>query len=123
MVQGWSANFAAFTSRFAGRFPRDPHHHGTLLFDLATDPEQRQPIVDDEIELRMAKLLVGLLRDTEAPASQYERLGLPVDGPVENQHLLVRAQQNQAEATAVALPPGSTSSRPAGCRCARRCRS
>ncbi|MCU1640484.1 MAG: Choline-sulfatase [Nocardia sp.] len=92
------------TLRVNGRTLINPYPHGTLLFDLAVDPQQQTPIVDDEAELRMATLLVGLLRDTEAPPSQYERLGLPADGPVESRHLLVRAQREQAERTATPLP-------------------
>jgi hypothetical protein len=47
----------------------------------------------------MAGLLVERLRAADAPLGQYERLGLPAIGPVTDQHLLVRAQQAQAEAS------------------------
>ncbi len=70
-----------------GRSFVNPYHHGTLLFDLEHDPEQLSPLVDDEAELRMAGLLVDLLRRTEAPPGQYERLGVPAEGPVTAQHL------------------------------------
>ncbi|MFD5315280.1 sulfatase [Streptomyces sp. NPDC127098] len=78
---------------------------GSLLFDLATDPEQSTPLVDDEAELRMAGLLVRLLREAEAPADQFERLGLPAEGPVGPEHLLVRAQRERGAETLRALPP------------------
>ncbi|WP_420813871.1 hypothetical protein [Phytoactinopolyspora endophytica] len=78
------------------------HAHGTLLFDLATAPAQDRPVVDDDAELRMANLLVGLMREGEAPASQYERLGLPATGPVARDHL--RARDHAARAAAVAEP-------------------
>ncbi|MEU6975089.1 sulfatase [Streptomyces sp. NPDC046371] len=90
--------------RTPGRSLLNPYQHGTLLFDLASDPEQQAPLVDDEAELRMASLLVGLLREGDAPPSQFERLGLPADGPVTEKHLLVRAQRAQAERAAEALP-------------------
>ncbi|WP_166844691.1 sulfatase [Isoptericola sp. BMS4] len=80
------------------------HTHGTLLFDLETDPGQDHPLVDDEAELRMAALLVELMRDTDAPASQYERLGLPATGPVTREHLRVRAHAGRAAAVAEPLP-------------------
>ncbi|WP_254802885.1 sulfatase [Kitasatospora sp. SUK 42] len=73
-----------------------PYAFGTLLFDLETDPDQRNPLVDDELELRMAQLLVDQLRAADAPEEQYVRLGLPLDGKVTEEHLLARRQQPQA---------------------------
>ncbi|MFF5976980.1 sulfatase [Streptomyces sp. NPDC012769] len=90
--------------RTRGRALLNPYLHGTLLFDLATDPEQLTPLVDDELELRMASLLVEAMRANAAPPSQYGRLGLPADGPVTDKHLLVRAQREQAERAAEPLP-------------------
>ncbi|MGX1560972.1 hypothetical protein [Streptomyces sp. NPDC055506] len=52
----------------------------------------------------MAILLVDLMRASDAPPSQYERLGLPDDGPVTDTHLLVREQRHQAEQAAEPLP-------------------
>jgi len=70
----------------------DPAAFGTLLFDLQTDPDQNQPLNDPELELRMIHLLVEAMRDTDAPADQYERLGLPYKGEVTREHLLVERQ-------------------------------
>lgn len=92
------------TIRTAGQTFFNPYRFGTLLFDLETDPDQRAPIVDDAMELRMANLLVDLLRASDAPASQYERLGVPATGPVTEEHLLVRAQRGQAEKAQEPLP-------------------
>ncbi|MEV5357325.1 sulfatase [Streptomyces sp. NPDC052693] len=92
------------TLRTASRTFFNPYRFGTLLYDLRTDPEQRSPIVDDTVELRMADLLVTLMRANDAPPSQYERLGLPADGPVSTAHLLVRKQRHQAEQAAEPLP-------------------
>lgn len=74
----------------------NPWSHGTLLFDLDTDPEQTQPLDDPQTERRMAELLVRLMRENEAPAEQYQRLGLPETGPVGEEHLLVARQAAQA---------------------------
>jgi arylsulfatase A-like enzyme len=52
------------------------HLFGTLLYDLAQDPGQLNPLKDAEIEQRMIKQLVELMRWNEAPPEQYERLGL-----------------------------------------------
>jgi arylsulfatase A-like enzyme len=50
----------------------------TLLFDLATDPGQKQPLQDAKIEKLMADRLVRLLHEHDAPTEQFTRLGLPV---------------------------------------------
>ncbi|MBU3064289.1 sulfatase [Nocardia sp. NEAU-G5] len=90
--------------RISGRSLINPFMHGTLLFDLLADPGQLEPFVDDEIESRMADLMVELMRANDAPPSQFERLGLPVEGPVGAEHLLVRAQREQALIAAEPLP-------------------
>lgn len=83
----------------AGRAMSNPHAFGTLLFDLDTDPDQQHPLVDDELEQRMAVLLVEQLRASDAPAEQYQRLGLPETGKPTGAHLLVRAQWGQVTAS------------------------
>ncbi|MET8208896.1 sulfatase [Streptomyces sp. NPDC005373] len=85
-------------------FSISPGPHGTLLFDLATDPGQDNPLLDDELELRMAGLLVDVMRAADAPAEQYLRLGLPQEGPVTEEHLLARKQRAELEAAAAADP-------------------
>ncbi|MFQ6145955.1 sulfatase [Streptomyces seoulensis] len=76
-----------------------PQRFGTLLFDLAADPHQENPIVDDATELRMIRLLVEQLRANDAPDDQYTRLGLPRDPhDVHEGHLLVAAQRERADA-------------------------
>jgi arylsulfatase A-like enzyme len=72
--------------------PTDPYVFGTLLFDLADDPGQQRPLVDDDLELAMCRLMVDLLQSSDAPAEQYRRLGLPEHGAVTSEHLLVRRQ-------------------------------
>ncbi|MEU6351361.1 sulfatase [Streptomyces sp. NPDC047072] len=92
------------TLRTRGRSFINPYLHGTLLFDLANDPTQEAPLVDDEAELRMAGLLAAAMRAADAPRSQFERLGLPAEGPVTAAHLLVRAQRDLAAEAAEPLP-------------------
>ncbi|MDA2809359.1 sulfatase [Nocardiopsis sp. RSe5-2] len=82
----------------------NPWRHGTLLFDLREDPHQSAPLHDDEVELRMARLLVEAMRGSEAPAAQFARLGLPAVGPVTRAHLHVRAHAERAAAMAEPLP-------------------
>jgi arylsulfatase A-like enzyme len=52
------------------------HPFGTLLFDLEADPRQEHPLQDPQVEARMIRLLIGLMVDNDAPAEQFERLGL-----------------------------------------------
>lgn len=52
------------------------HNFGTMLFDLEHDPQQGEPVQDAAQEARMTDLLVDLMRRNEAPAEQFERLGL-----------------------------------------------
>ena len=49
----------------------------TMLFDLQADPQQLSPIQDKAIEQRMIGHLVGIMKAHDAPAEQYQRLGLP----------------------------------------------
>lgn len=70
---------------------------GTMLFDLSADPEQEHPLTDPGLERRMAQLLVEAMRDAEAPLEQYERLGLPVSGPVGDEHLVLGKETPPAE--------------------------
>jgi arylsulfatase A-like enzyme len=57
-------------------FMQDPCKLGTLLFDLHEDPAQDNPIQDPVVERRMSKLMVQLMKDNDAPAEQFGRLGL-----------------------------------------------
>ncbi len=52
------------------------HKFGTMLFDLESDPGQLNPIEDPEVEERMIRLMVDLMRLNDAPQEQYVRLGL-----------------------------------------------
>jgi len=69
--------------------------YGTLLFDLQNDPNQQNPIIDSQIEKRMIKLLVEAMKKSDAPVEQYERLGIPIDGEIANDHL--RLEENYTD--------------------------
>jgi hypothetical protein len=49
---------------------------GTQLFDLETDPTQESPIEEADVEQRMIGLLKREMEACDAPAEQFERLGL-----------------------------------------------
>lgn len=62
--------------RTLGFPPRSLMEFGTLLYDLEEDPKQEHPIHDPEIEERMIRNMVCLMKKNEAPEEQYVRLGL-----------------------------------------------
>ncbi|WGD37320.1 sulfatase [Lysinibacter sp. HNR] len=74
-----------------------PYVYGTLLFDLEEDPQQENPLRDAQLERRMATLLVEAMRFSDAPVEQFQRLGLPAEGEVGDEHLLIEKQWEQVE--------------------------
>ncbi len=82
----------------------NPYVFGTLLWDLRTDPRQVTPLLDDGVELSMARALRDALVAADAPPSQFERLGLPQTGPVTDDHLLCRAQLEQVKRSRREVP-------------------
>ena len=49
----------------------------TLLWDLEADPRQTgEPLADAAVEARMKDLLIACMQELDAPAEQFERLGL-----------------------------------------------
>jgi hypothetical protein len=55
---------------------KDTAGPGTRLYDLEKDPAQLQPIQDKDAEDRMIRLMVKLMKENDAPAEQFERMGL-----------------------------------------------
>lgn len=53
-----------------------PDPYETMLFDLESDPEQKRPLDNPEVEGAMIEKMVGLMRQNDAPPEQYKRLGL-----------------------------------------------
>ena len=49
----------------------------SLLFDLEQDPGQQRPIEAPEVRERLERRMVELMAAADAPAEQYERMGLP----------------------------------------------
>ena len=78
--------------RMPGRAMGNPVAFGTLLYDLGTDPGQQTPLNDPALEKLMAQKLVNAMRANHAPASQFLRFGLPAEGKVGEEHLLIERQ-------------------------------
>lgn len=54
-------------------------YYGNKLYDVVADPGQTQVIDDPETELRLARAMVRLMNENDAPAEQYVRMGLSAD--------------------------------------------
>ncbi|MGA1197768.1 MAG: hypothetical protein ACO36I_14850, partial [Candidatus Latescibacterota bacterium] len=55
------------------------HHNApdhNLIYDITKDPEQANPIFDTELENKLATKMKDLLTHYDAPACQFERMGL-----------------------------------------------
>jgi len=70
-----------------------PYIFGSFLFDLKKDPTQENPIIDLDIETRMIRDMVKLMKENDAPIEQYDRLGIPIDGNVKKMHLNLEEQR------------------------------
>lgn len=53
------------------------HIRESLLFDLSSDPLQNHPLQDAQLEAQLVRALLRLMKESDAPAEQYQRLGLP----------------------------------------------
>ena len=58
------------------RYRFNPFPYGTLLFDVQNDPQQQTPLSDAELEDRLLRHLVELMRENDAPPEQFQRLGI-----------------------------------------------
>lgn len=50
--------------------------YGTCLYDLSIDPLQENPITDSEVEKKMIHHMIRLMKDSDAPKEQYQRMNL-----------------------------------------------
>ncbi len=53
----------------------------TVLYDLATDPEQQRPFRDAATEARLLRLMADLTKTNEAPPEAFTGLGLDLPNP------------------------------------------
>ncbi len=86
---------ASFEFTRGARVMKIPQHNGgvstywfgSALYDLENDPEQKHPIVNDEVELRLLNSMRDMMVENEAPDEQYERIGIVKEGAVTEQML------------------------------------
>jgi len=50
--------------------------YGSLLFDIEKDPLQLHPLEDPSVTDGLLRKMVKLMKDSDAPDEQYERMGL-----------------------------------------------
>ena len=53
-----------------------PEQWKTVLYDLKEDPKENHPFRDEKIEAPIRQKMVRLMLENDAPAEQYERMGL-----------------------------------------------
>lgn len=58
------------------KFQSIPINFGDMLFDLQSDPDMNEPVKNNEVELRMRKIIARVLRENDAPEELYEKYGL-----------------------------------------------
>lgn len=88
MVPGFSFTDGVPLMKIEASGGNNSYWYGSRLYDLQTDPEQ-QNALDDLTECRrMAELLRQEMKKNEAPAEQFQRLGLPMDGPISDEALI-----------------------------------
>jgi Arylsulfatase A and related enzymes len=68
---------------------------GNRLYNLKTDPKERKPLDNPALELKMINGMVQMMRETDAPEEQYERLGLR-EGMTEQDILKSREAREKA---------------------------
>lgn len=79
----------------------NPFQYGNKLFEICRDPGQLSEIDDPIVELRMISLIADYLKESDAPAEQFQRLGIAPDRPMTEADLC-----NQLEKRNKLIDPG-----------------
>ena len=61
---------------YFGHGPGGQQDTNTVLYDLAQDPGQLAPVRDAAVEQRLVAAMTRLMREGDAPAESFSRLGL-----------------------------------------------
>ena len=76
-----------------------PANFGTKLFDVRSDPHQEHPLDDAALEAMIAGKMIAALHAADAPAEQFDRLGLPADGRVTADMIVQGREQEEKDTT------------------------
>jgi hypothetical protein len=71
------------------------YRFGTTLFDLEKDPLQESPIDDPDAELRLMNAMAKLMRENDAPAEQYLRIGLDPEKEMTPEYLAAQREYRE----------------------------
>ena len=80
-----------------------PANFGTKLFDVQADPHQAHPLEDPALEAELAQKMTAALHAADAPAEQFDRLGLPADGAITAESILRTHEKEEADTTPAVL--------------------
>ncbi len=69
------------------------YRYGDKLYDLRNDPKQEIPVDDIEKELEMIWAMRELMLENDAPAEQFERMGIPYDRQLKKEELLLQRKR------------------------------
>lgn len=58
----------------------NPVQFGSKLYNIKNDPEELQEIEGLEVEVRLTNAMAKMMRENDAPAEQYGRMGIPQNG-------------------------------------------
>lgn len=83
----------------------NPYRYGSRLYDLEKDPGQKQPLEDIESEYMLVQEMIRLMKETEAPPEQYERMGLRPGMTREDLRAQRKAFREQAKPPVLARLP------------------
>ncbi|WP_208588566.1 sulfatase [Gracilibacillus suaedae] len=73
----------------------NPFQYGSMLYNIEKDPKQENEIEDVEIEQKLIKQMVKIMKQHEAPDEQFERLGIPKDGQITNDELTQQKERTR----------------------------
>ncbi len=74
-----------------------PYRFGHKLFDLQADPGQEHPLDNPAKEAELIQVMATLMQENDAPAEQYERVGIPKDGKISIEELLEQRKHDHKE--------------------------
>ena len=69
--------------------------YGNLLFDVEKDEKQLDPLDEPEIELEMLNMMRILMKESEAPIEQYERMGIQAEREMTLEELIQQRKERE----------------------------
>ncbi len=70
----------------------NPFNFGTKLYDLKNSPKQEKELDDIDVELRLCNRMIDLMKENDAPSTQFERVGFSLDGMSKEQLITLNQQ-------------------------------